>query len=124
MVTQDSVTPLRHIGGRRIAYPTEPRQSGAPWEDKQFRGTFSQTKNRAGLRQLHFHDLRGTAITILCEAGCTERQIGSITGHSVKRVHAILEKYMARTRALNVAATQKLEETWISNLALNFGATG
>jgi hypothetical protein len=67
---------------------------------------------------LHFHDLRGTAVTVLAEEGCTDLQIASITGHSLKQVAAILEKYLARTRALNVAATKKLEETWIAKLAI------
>ncbi len=45
-----------------------------------------------------FHDLRGTAVTRLAEAGCTEAEIASITGHSVKSVGAILDRYLARTK--------------------------
>jgi putative transposase len=46
------------------------------------------------------HDLRGTAATMLAEAGCTTPQIAAITGHSLKTVTGILDKYLARTRAL------------------------
>ena len=49
---------------------------------------------------LHFHDLRGTAITLLSEAGCSTPQIATITGHSLKTVTVILDRYLARTRAL------------------------
>ncbi|MBJ7535477.1 hypothetical protein JDN40_15320 [Rhodomicrobium vannielii ATCC 17100] len=42
----------------------------------------------------------------------------SITGHSLKQVASILVKYQARTRELNVAATKKMEETWIAKLAM------
>ena len=48
--------------------------------------------------ELHFHDLRGTAVTLLSEAGCTPQQIATITGHSLKTVHRILERYLARRR--------------------------
>jgi integrase len=49
---------------------------------------------------LHFHDLRGTTVTLLSEAGCTPQQIAPITGHSLKNVHRILERYLARTSGL------------------------
>ena len=51
-----------------------------------------------GSIDLHFHDLRGTAITMLSEAGTTPQQIAPITGHSLKTVAVILERYLARTR--------------------------
>jgi hypothetical protein len=39
-------------------------------------------------------------VTLLSEAGCTPQQVASITGHSLKTVHRILERYLARTRGL------------------------
>ena len=50
--------------------------------------------------ELHFHDLRGTTVTLLSEAGCTPQQIAPITGHSLKTVYRILERYLARTSGL------------------------
>jgi hypothetical protein len=47
--------------------------------------------------KLHFHDLRGTTVTLLSEAGCTNQQIATITGHTLKTIHQILERYLART---------------------------
>ena len=47
------------------------------------------------LVQLHFHDTRGTAITMLAEAGASVPEIAAITGHSY-----LLEMYLPRTRHL------------------------
>jgi hypothetical protein len=35
-----------------------------------------------------------------------------------KGIDAILDKYLARTRVLNVAATKKLEQTWIAKIRM------
>jgi integrase len=61
--------------------------------------------------ELHFHDLRGTAVTQLSEAGCTPQQIATITGHSLKTVHRILERYLARTRGLAEQAIFNFENS-------------
>lgn len=58
---------------------------------------------------LHFHDLRGTAITLLAEAGATVPQIVAITGHTLQSATRILEKYQATTRAMADAAILKFE---------------
>jgi hypothetical protein len=50
--------------------------------------------------RLHFHDLRGTTVTLLSESGSTPQQTATITGHSLKTVHRILERYLARTSGL------------------------
>ncbi|MCJ2055097.1 tyrosine-type recombinase/integrase [Methylobacterium sp. J-048] len=58
---------------------------------------------------LHFHDIRGTAVTMLAEAGCTVPEIATITGHSLASVNRILERYLNRTKALAESAIAKLE---------------
>ncbi|MDB5644747.1 hypothetical protein [Methylobacterium sp.] len=58
---------------------------------------------------LHFNDLRGAAVTILSEAGCTPQGIATIAGYTVASVHKILEVYLARTRALAQSAIIKLD---------------
>ena len=50
--------------------------------------------------RLHFHDLRGTTVTLLSESGSTPQKIAPITGHSLKTVHRILERYLAQTSGL------------------------
>jgi integrase len=79
---------------------------GRPWDEGNFRRRFIETRERAGIRGLTFHDLRGTAITVLAEAGCTVPEIAAFTGHGLKYVAAILEKYLPITKgqALNAAA--------------------
>ena len=61
--------------------------------------------------KLHFHDLRGTTITLLSEAGCNEQQIATITGHSLTTVHQILERYLARTKGLADQAIENFENS-------------
>jgi len=61
--------------------------------------------------RLHFHDLRGTTVTLLSEAECNEQQIATITGHSLKTVHQILERYLARTKGLAEQAIENFENS-------------
>jgi integrase len=63
------------------------------------------------LVELHYHDLRGTAVTLLSEAGSTPQQIATITGHSLKTVTRILDRYLARTRGLAEEAILNFENS-------------
>ena len=71
-----------------------------PWKARYFKASWEAAATKAGITELHFHDLRGTAVTMLAEAGCTTPQIAAITGHSLKTVTTIIDKYLARTRTL------------------------
>jgi integrase len=56
-----------------------------------------------GLEQpvkLHFHDVRGTTVTILAETGCTTPEIASITEHSLRTVERHKEHNKPRQREL------------------------
>lgn len=75
-------------------------KTGQPWKPRYFKANWEAATKAAGIEGLHFHDLRGSAITMLAEAGCTVPQIAAITGHSLKTVTTILDKYLARTKAL------------------------
>jgi integrase len=78
-----------------------------------FGSLFSKVKNSIGLTDLHFHDLRGTAVTRLSLAGCSIQEIGAITGHKNARVNEILEaNYMGGTAELAKQAMAKLENYW------------
>jgi hypothetical protein len=49
-------------------------------------------------------------VTRLATAGCTEAEIATVTGHSLKDVRAILDShYLHRDPALAEAAIRKLE---------------
>lgn len=58
---------------------------------------------------LRFNDMRGTAVTLLAEAGASIPQICSITGHSLQSATRILERYLAKTAALSSAAIHLFE---------------
>lgn len=59
--------------------------------------------------RLHFHDIRGTTVTMLFEAGCTVAEVASITGHSLRRAQEILDKYLSRTSGMATNAIAKFE---------------
>lgn len=83
--------------------------TGRAWKKRWFNENWNEACTKAGIAELHFHDLRGTAVTMLAEAGATVPEIASLTGHSLKHVTQILETYLARTRALADAAIIKLD---------------
>lgn len=89
---------------------------GMPWTADGFNTSWGKCARKAGIEDLTFHDLRGTAVTILAEQGCTNMEIASITGHSLKFVETILDHYAARTKTLAQAAIHKLEQSWISQV--------
>jgi integrase len=83
---------------------------GKPWSNDGFRASWGKACKRAGIVGVTFHDLRGTAVTRLALAGCTEAEIATITGLSLRSVRAILDThYLARDPALGDAAIMKLE---------------
>ena len=61
--------------------------------------------------KLHFHDLRGTTVTLLSESGSTPQQIATITGHTLQTVNQILERYLARTEGLAEQAIVNFENS-------------
>ena len=83
---------------------------GRPWTSDGFRTSWAKATKKAKITGLTFHDLRGTAVTRLAECGCTEAEIASITGHSLGSVSAILDRYLARTKGLALAAISKLDQ--------------
>lgn len=82
----------------------------APWTADGFRTSWGKVCARAGIEDLTFHDIRGTAVTRLAVAGCTVPQIASITGHSLKDAEAILDThYLGGRIELAELAMQKLD---------------
>jgi len=83
---------------------------GRPWTPDGFRASWGKACRKAGITGVTFHDLRGTAVTRLAIAECTEPEIAAITGHSLRSVRAILDThYLARDPALGDSAITKLE---------------
>jgi integrase len=70
---------------------------GEPWTSDGFRASWAKAFERAGFadQDLHFHDLRGMAVTRLALAGCTTPQIAAIPGHSPRDVDEILKRIIS-----------------------------
>ena len=82
----------------------------APWTGDGFRTSWAKACAKAGITELTFYDLRGSAVTRLAIAGCTVPEIAAITSHSLKDVEDILDKhYLSRDQVLAETAIRKLE---------------
>jgi integrase len=85
-------------------------KAGRSWTSHGFQASWCMAARKAGIVGLTFHDLRGTAVTRLAIVGCTEAEIATITGHSLRDVRSILyAHYLARDPALAESAIRKLE---------------
>jgi len=85
-------------------------KAGRPWTEHGFQVSWSNISKQAGIVGLRFNDLRGTAVTRLALVGCTEAEIATITGHSLRDVRSILDAhYLHRDVELARNAISKLE---------------
>ena len=75
--------------GRSSSTSTDER----PWTPDGFRASWGKACKKAGIAGVTFNDLRGTAVTRLALVDCTEAQIASITGHSLRDVRSILDAH-------------------------------
>lgn len=83
---------------------------GRPWTPDGFRTSWAKTCQKAEIKGLTFHDLRGTAVTRLALAGATVPEIASLTGHRLGDVRSILDAhYLHRDPELAKTAIAKLE---------------
>ena len=83
---------------------------GTPWTAAGFRASWRKACAKVGIKGVTFNDLRGTAVTRLALAECTEAEIATITGHSLRDVRSILDAhYLHRDPALAESAIRKLE---------------
>jgi integrase len=89
-----------------------------PWTSDGFGSSFNDAKHAAGIadKDLHFHDLRGTAATKFYIAGIPIRVIAEILAWSEEQVERIIRRYVARAaatkeviRRLNEARNNKSE---------------
>ena len=99
-------------------------KTGRAFQKRYFAEQWEKTCTAAGISDLHFHDLRGTTVTMLFQAGCNLGEIVSITDHSLRRAQEILDKYFARTSAMADSAIAKSEnvlETEFAKRPANHG---
>lgn len=82
---------------------------GRPWKIGAFATGFVRVKRKAGLVDLHFHDLRGTAATKFYLANLSRREIAEILGWSEEQVDRIIRRYVGRAAATK-ALIQRLNK--------------
>jgi integrase len=79
-----------------------------PWTANGFGTAFNRAKITAKMdgRDLHFHDLRGTAVTKFYVAGVPERVIAEIMAWEEDHVAKIIRRYVDRTAATKALIRQ------------------
>ena len=78
---------------------------GRPWTTNGFGTAFQRAKAHADMvdRNLHFHDLRGTAATRFYTCGLSERVVAEIMGWEEEHVSKIIWRYVGRNAATEAA---------------------
>jgi integrase len=98
---------------KRSAVTILTNSRGAPWTEDGFRTSWDKAFRKTSLKDLHFHDLRGTAVTRLALSNCSVPEIASITGHSMTTVQEILDAhYLGGRVELAESAIRKLSEVY------------
>jgi len=92
-------------------------KTGRAFKKRYFAEKWEETCKTAGITGLHFHDIRGTTVTMLFQAGCNLGEIVSVTGHSLRRAQDILDKYLARTSTMADNAIAKFENVLETDFA-------
>jgi integrase len=92
-------------------------KTGLAWRKQYFASQWDETCRAAGINALHFHDVRGTTVTMLFQAGCSLGEIVAITGHTLRRAQDILDMYLARTSKLAESAIAKFENVLETDFA-------
>jgi integrase len=97
---------LARIPKRATAVLTNSR--GRPWTVNGIGTAINRAKHAAGMadRDLHFHDLRGTAATRFYIGKLRERVIAEIMGWSAEQVSRIIRKYVGRSAATKAIIRQ------------------
>jgi integrase len=82
--------------------------AGRPWKTSSLESAVWRAKRDAGLgdRNLHFHDLRGTAATKFYTANIPIRVIAEILGWTEDSVDDIIRKYVGRAAATKALIRQ------------------
>lgn len=85
------------------------KATGKPFSKDMLCSQFRKLCKHAGIGDdLQFRDFRRTTVVRLGEAGCSNAEIASITGHSNESVAKILKVYLPTNRTMAMNAAQKL----------------
>ena len=100
---------LEQIPRRATTVLTNSRS--VPWTENGLGSSFNKAKHAAGMseRDLHFHDLRGTAVTRFYLAGLNTRVIAEIMAWEEATVERIIRRYVGR-KASTMDAIRRINE--------------
>jgi hypothetical protein len=96
---------LTRIGALVMLTPT-----GKAYAKRYFNDHWRQDANAVGAEDLNFHDNRGTAATLLAEAGATAPEIAEAMTWTVDKAQKVIDLYLARNGTLAANAIKKLED--------------
>ncbi len=82
-----------------------PTTHGKAYSLNGFRSGWRKVCDKAGIEGLRFHDLRGTAYTLLRDAGCTPEELNAWIGTKLEHVYA------KQNDALSLSALRKVTGT-------------
>jgi integrase len=102
------------IRGEQWEYPTLDERI-FPMSEKAFSQAFGDTLKRAGIENLHFHDLRRTANTRFIQAGLSVEERNIMLRHADKSMQAV---YIGRNHLLK-QIEQKLDRFVLGGLTLD-----
>jgi integrase len=97
---------IAHIPKRATTVLTSSKRR--PWTPDGFGSSFNDAKHAAGIadKDLHFHDLRGTAATKFYIAGLPIRVIAEVLAWGEDQVERIIRRYVERAAATKAAIRQ------------------
>ena len=104
-VTKSSVADSSHSSDSTTILTSSTKR---PWTADGFGSSFYTASVNAKMddRDLHFHDLRGTAATKFYLAGLSIRVIAEILAWTEEQVEKIIRRYVGRTAATKEAIRQ------------------
>ena len=83
---------------------------GKAYTRRYFNEHWREDADKVGAGDLNFHDNRGTAATLLAEAGATAPEIAEAMCWTVDKAQKIIDTYLARRGVLAANAIAKLED--------------
>ncbi|MGJ4928112.1 tyrosine-type recombinase/integrase [Bradyrhizobium sp. HKCCYLS2038] len=85
-------------------------QTGKAYTRRYFNEHWREDADAVNAGELNFHDNRGTAATLLAEAGATAPEIAEALTWTVDKAQRIIDTYLARRGVLASNAVAKLED--------------
>jgi integrase len=93
---------------KRKAVTILTNRSGLPYSEG-FRSSWDKAMTKAGIEGVHFHDLRGTFVTLAYREGSSIKEIAEVTGHMEKDAERIIKKHYLQSDSVVTKLEQRNE---------------